>query len=152
LRWALILQHRQLTLALLLTHLAPLLLLLHKLQVITKYGGVEERYSLLLTIPFDSARKRMSVVVRCPDGSVMLYCKGADNIILDRAVAFAGTTEERVGLQLGVFAEDGLRTLLLARRHLSSEFYTAWAEEYRLASVTVEGRQEKLAEVYTKVS
>jgi magnesium-transporting ATPase (P-type) len=120
--------------------------------VITKYGGVEERYSLLLTIPFDSARKRMSVVVRCPDGSVMLYCKGADNIILDRAVAFAGTTEERVGLQLGVFAEDGLRTLLLARRHLSSEFYTAWAEEYRLASVTVEGRQEKLAEVYTKVS
>jgi magnesium-transporting ATPase (P-type) len=119
--------------------------------VITKYGGVEECYSLLLTIPFDSARKRMSVVVRCPDGSVMLYCKGADNIILDRAVSFAGTTEERVGLQLGVFAEDGLRTLLLARRHLSTEFYTAWAEEFRVASVTVEGRQEKLAEVYTKV-
>lgn len=32
-------------------------------------------YNLILTIPFDSTRKRMSVVVRAPDGNYVLYCK-----------------------------------------------------------------------------
>lgn len=32
-------------------------------------------YNLILTIPFDSTRKRMSVVVQDPDGSYTLYCK-----------------------------------------------------------------------------
>lgn len=32
-------------------------------------------YSLILTIPFDSTRKRMSVIVQAPDGSYILYCK-----------------------------------------------------------------------------
>ena len=32
-------------------------------------------YKLILTIPFDSTRKRMSVIVQAPDGSYVLYCK-----------------------------------------------------------------------------
>lgn len=32
-------------------------------------------YNLILTIPFNSTRKRMSVVVQAPDGSYVLYCK-----------------------------------------------------------------------------
>lgn len=32
-------------------------------------------YNLILTIPFDSTRKRMSVIVQAPDGSYILYCK-----------------------------------------------------------------------------
>lgn len=32
-------------------------------------------YNLILTIPFDSTRKRMSVVVKTPEGSYVLYCK-----------------------------------------------------------------------------
>lgn len=32
-------------------------------------------YSLILTIPFNSTRKRMSVLVMAPDGSYTLYCK-----------------------------------------------------------------------------
>jgi hypothetical protein len=48
--------------------------------------------------------------------------------------------------QLNTFAEDGLRTLLLARRHLAAEQYDAWAETYRLATIAIEGRPEKIAE------
>lgn len=32
-------------------------------------------YSLILTIPFNSTRKRMSIIVQAPDGSYVLYCK-----------------------------------------------------------------------------
>ena len=33
---------------------------------------------------FNSSRKRMSTVVRAPDGKIKLYCKGADSVILER--------------------------------------------------------------------
>ncbi|SCU90504.1 LAMI_0E02366g1_1 [Lachancea mirantina] len=45
-----------------------------------------EEYEVLNTIEFDSNRKRMSVLVRLPDerDRVLLICKGADNVILER--------------------------------------------------------------------
>jgi magnesium-transporting ATPase (P-type) len=49
--------------------------------------GVDAKYELLNTLEFTSTRKRMSVIVREPGGQIMLYCKGADNVILERAVA-----------------------------------------------------------------
>jgi magnesium-transporting ATPase (P-type) len=33
---------------------------------------------------FNSARKRMSVVCRTPEGKLVLYVKGADNIMVER--------------------------------------------------------------------
>ncbi|KAK7697183.1 hypothetical protein SLS64_013836 [Diaporthe eres] len=41
-------------------------------------------YEILDVVEFSSKRKRMSVVVRCPDGRLWLICKGADNIMLPR--------------------------------------------------------------------
>lgn len=38
-------------------------------------GRGTQVYSLIVTIPFNSTRKRMSVVVQAPDGSYTLYCK-----------------------------------------------------------------------------
>lgn len=45
-----------------------------------------EEYEILNTIDFSSQRKRMSVVVRMPNepNRVLLICKGADNVILER--------------------------------------------------------------------
>ena len=43
----------------------------------------EKRYELLLTLPFDATRKRMSVIVNSPKGPLM-YCKGADSAVLSR--------------------------------------------------------------------
>jgi P-type E1-E2 ATPase len=42
---------------------------------------------LLNVIEFDSARKRMTVIVRKPDGKIMVICKGADSIIEKRLAA-----------------------------------------------------------------
>lgn len=43
-----------------------------------------EQYEILDVIEFTSVRKRMSVVVRFPDSRVGIFCKGADNIILEK--------------------------------------------------------------------
>lgn len=45
---------------------------------------VKETYEVLDVIEFSSARKRMSIIVRMPDGRISILCKGADNVILPR--------------------------------------------------------------------
>lgn len=51
--------------------------------------GKRRTFELLAVNEFTSTRKRMSVLVRRPNGSYTLFCKGADNVILP---CLAGTT------------------------------------------------------------
>lgn len=43
-----------------------------------------EEYEILDVIEFSSMRKRMSVVIKFPDSRIGIFCKGADNIILEK--------------------------------------------------------------------
>ncbi|OAL46397.1 phospholipid-translocating P-type ATPase [Pyrenochaeta sp. DS3sAY3a] len=43
-----------------------------------------ETYEVLDVIEFSSKRKRMSIVLRFPDGRVCIVCKGADSIVMQR--------------------------------------------------------------------
>ncbi|KAF2851337.1 phospholipid-translocating P-type ATPase [Plenodomus tracheiphilus IPT5] len=45
---------------------------------------IVETYEILDVIEFSSKRKRMSIVLRFPDGRICIICKGADSIILQR--------------------------------------------------------------------
>ncbi|KAI1815467.1 P-type ATPase [Poronia punctata] len=53
---------------------------------INSEGGKEsvETYRILDVIEFSSKRKRMSIIVRYPDGRICLICKGADSAIMPR--------------------------------------------------------------------
>lgn len=42
------------------------------------------KFDILNVLEFSSERKRMSVIARSQDGTIRLYCKGADNAILER--------------------------------------------------------------------
>ncbi|CAH0020978.1 unnamed protein product [Clonostachys rhizophaga] len=56
-----------------------------KLQVTNPDGSVHtEVYETLDVIEFTSKRKRMSIIVRMPDGRLCVLCKGADNVIIAR--------------------------------------------------------------------
>jgi phospholipid-translocating P-type ATPase (flippase) len=109
--------------------------------------GKEFTYEILATIPFDSTRKRMSVVVRGPDRIIWLYTKGADNVLFDMAAAFlSGNNDKTEKVEPGkktssqtllehhleVFATDGLRTLVFGKRRMreseAKQFLKAWAE------------------------
>jgi phospholipid-translocating ATPase len=45
---------------------------------------VTESYQVLDVIEFSSKRKRMSIIIKMPDGSICVLCKGADSALLPR--------------------------------------------------------------------
>ena len=85
----------------------------------------EEKYEILNTIEFTSARKRMSVITRIPDGRIKLYIKGADSVILDRLGedSHKRRHEQNTSQHLNDFAGEGLRTLCCATREIPEELY-----------------------------
>lgn len=53
-------------------------------EVSVKIRDRDVRMQKLAVIPFNSARKRMSVIVRLDNGHARLICKGADSAVLPR--------------------------------------------------------------------
>ncbi|KAJ1979582.1 hypothetical protein H4R35_001459 [Dimargaris xerosporica] len=109
--------------------------------------ALEESFELLYTLPFSSDRKRMSVVVRTPDG-ILLLCKGADNVILPRLSAdtppnLLSHTETAIHQ----FSLAGLRTLVLAYRTLNAVEFTELQNLMEQAQCAMSHREERLAEV-----
>ena len=78
-----------------------------------------EKYELLDILEFTSARKRMSVVLRKQDGSLLLLTKGADNIIFERLRPGADELKMETEKHLSEFANSGLRTLTLAYKTIA---------------------------------
>ncbi|KAK3703461.1 drs2 neo1 protein [Vermiconidia calcicola] len=75
---------------------------------------VLETYEVLDVIEFSSKRKRMSVLVRFPDGRTCVICKGADSVIMERlrlatlAKQKVADTEERVNERRSFEAQEAL--------------------------------------------
>uniref|UniRef100_A0A8C4DIC6 Phospholipid-transporting ATPase n=1 Tax=Dicentrarchus labrax TaxID=13489 RepID=A0A8C4DIC6_DICLA len=44
----------------------------------------EMTYEMLALLDFNSDRKRMTIILKFPDGRIRLYCKGADTVIYER--------------------------------------------------------------------
>ncbi|XP_057715089.1 probable phospholipid-transporting ATPase VD isoform X2 [Corythoichthys intestinalis] len=109
---------------------------------------------LLHVLPFDSNRKRMSVVVRQPlTGQVVVYTKGADSVIMDLAKNPEGAEEteetychikEQTQKHLDSYAREGLRTLCFAKKVLGQEEYEVWRQKHLLAERSIENREELL--------
>ena len=110
--------------------------------------GEERHYSILNTIEFNSTRKRMSSIVRMPDGRIVLFCKGADSVIYSRLKRGEQQQLRRETAEhLEMFAREGLRTLCIARKDLTEEQYRAWKKEHDAAATALEEREEKLESV-----
>ena len=113
-------------------------------------GGQELEYELLAVCEFNSTRKRMSTIFRCPDGKIRCYCKGADTVILERLGKDNPIVE--VTLQhLEDYASEGLRTLCLAMREVPEQEFQQWWQIFEKASTTVSGNRaeelDKAAEI-----
>uniref|UniRef100_A0A8C9UMK0 Phospholipid-transporting ATPase n=1 Tax=Spermophilus dauricus TaxID=99837 RepID=A0A8C9UMK0_SPEDA len=112
--------------------------------------GEERVYQVLAMMDFNSVRKRMSVLVRNPEGSIRLYTKGADTVILERLHKrddMEMTTEE----VLFAFAEETLRTLCLAYRKVEEEAYEEWKPHHQQACLLLQNRAQALHEVYEQM-
>jgi phospholipid-transporting ATPase len=140
-------------------------------SVFVNIEGTSHEFEILNICEFNSTRKRMSTIVRMPDGRIKLYCKGADTVILERLSKNDQPFTEKTLLHLEVrthslvsnvstwaessqdYATDGLRTLCLAYRDVSEAEYRQWASVYDQAAATISGRAEaleKAAEIIEK--
>ncbi|XP_066951686.1 probable phospholipid-transporting ATPase IA isoform X4 [Macrobrachium rosenbergii] len=105
--------------------------------------GKQEKYEVLNVLEFTSARKRMSVIVKTPQGQIKLYCKGADTVIYERL----GDSQQYRDItvrHLEEFAGEGLRTLCYAYADISTEFYDEWKNTFYKASTSLQFRERKL--------
>ena len=108
------------------------------------YDGQEHDYELLAVCEFNSTRKRMSCIYRCPDGKMRCYCKGADTVILER-LGVRDDIVDKTLLHLEEYAAEGLRTLCLAMREVPESEYREWNQVFNKAATTVSGnRAEEL--------
>ncbi|KAF9238250.1 phospholipid-translocating P-type ATPase [Melanogaster broomeanus] len=114
--------------------------------------GQPERYTLLKTLEFTSARKRMSVIVRTPDGRIMLYCKGADSVVYERlSSACDPVLKEKTSADMDAFANAGLRTLCVAYRVLTEEEFLLWVRTHDAATSMTENREEEMEKAASNI-
>ncbi|XP_072702817.1 phospholipid-transporting ATPase ID isoform X1 [Ciconia boyciana] len=108
-------------------------------------------YQLLAILDFNNIRKRMSVIVRSPEGKIRLYCKGADTILLERLHPINQDLTNVTTDHLNEYAGEGLRTLVLAYKDLEEGYYEDWSERLHRASSAAEAREDRLARLYDEV-
>uniref|UniRef100_A0A8C2XSE5 Phospholipid-transporting ATPase n=1 Tax=Cyclopterus lumpus TaxID=8103 RepID=A0A8C2XSE5_CYCLU len=106
--------------------------------------GRQRSYELLAILDFNNVRKRMSVIVRSPEGKLSLYCKGADTIIYERL-------HRSCSKLMDEFAGEGLRTLALAYKDLDEEYFNGWKRRHHEVSTSLDGREGKLDELYEEI-
>jgi len=88
------------------------------------FNALRQNYEIKMLEPFNSVRKKMSVLVALPEGGYRAFCKGASEIVLtmcnrmiDSNGDYVDFSEEQVKAITDVingFASEALRTLCLA--------------------------------------
>uniref|UniRef100_A0A6Q2ZAC5 Phospholipid-transporting ATPase n=1 Tax=Esox lucius TaxID=8010 RepID=A0A6Q2ZAC5_ESOLU len=113
--------------------------------------GKQRCYDLLAILDFNNVRKRMSVIVRSPEGKLCLYCKGADTIIYERLHQSCSKLMDITTEHLNEYAGEGLRTLALACKDLDEKYFKEWQQRHHVASTALEDREQKLDLLYEEI-
>ncbi|KAK2705448.1 hypothetical protein QYM36_015736, partial [Artemia franciscana] len=108
--------------------------------------GQTVNFKKLNILDFDSDRKCMTAVFLCPDGKIRVITKGAETAMLLKT---ADPTDS-ISSQVDLYAKKGLRTLIYGTKYLSSEEYKSLNNELKVASESLENREEKLRIIYGK--
>ncbi|KAM8744213.1 phospholipid-transporting ATPase ID [Acanthopagrus schlegelii] len=113
--------------------------------------GRQVVYELLAVLDFNNVRKRMSVIVRSPEGKLTLFCKGADTIIYERLHPSCNQLKGVTTRHLNEYAGEGLRTLVLAYKDLDESYMDGFKRRHHEASTAMDGREERLDELYEEI-
>uniref|UniRef100_A0A0E0AA16 Phospholipid-transporting ATPase n=1 Tax=Oryza glumipatula TaxID=40148 RepID=A0A0E0AA16_9ORYZ len=105
----------------------------------------DRKYELLNVLEFSSSRKRMSVIVKEPEGRILLFSKGADSVMFKRLAPTGRKFEEETKRHINEYSDSGLRTLVLAYRFLDENEYMKFSEKFNTARTSVSAdRDEKV--------
>lgn len=112
------------------------------------------RVQILNIFPFTSDSKRMGIIVQFAQdtnspfddpGEIWFYQKGADTVMTSIVAANDWLDEETANM-----AREGLRTLVVGRKKLSSEQYQEFAQQYAQASLSLHARDASMAAVVSE--
>ncbi|GMR41325.1 hypothetical protein PMAYCL1PPCAC_11520, partial [Pristionchus mayeri] len=121
-------------------------------SITIKDNGRDVTYELLAILDFNNDRKRMSVILKTPEGRIKLYCKGADMMIMPRLNNQSSTSIRDFTIaHMDEFAAVGLRTLCLAYKDLDMGYYQDWNKHRKEAAVDMVSRERRLDELYEEM-
>lgn len=116
-----------------------------------KVCGENKTFEVLAVNPFNSDRKRMSVLLLNKEtNEYILYCKGADNIMIPLCKNSPSDIES-INSSLLDLANLGLRTLILAKKVLTESEAKQWLTEYNAAIISTVNREENIAAAGSKI-
>lgn len=108
---------------------------------------VDRSYRILNVLEFNSARKRMSVIVKNEEGKTFLFSKGADSVMYERLSSSESAYREVTQQHINEYADAGLRTLVLAYRELQEDEYAYFDRKFTAAKNSISAdRDEKIEE------
>ena len=112
----------------------------------------KKKFEKLQIIEFSSDRKRETIIVKTPEGKIILYCKGADSIIEKR---LSEKSNKEILMQckyyVDKFSAQGLRTLFIAMKLLSENEYNNFSKDLNEAMMSLEDKEKKVNEVYDNI-
>ncbi|MBI2639217.1 cation-transporting P-type ATPase [Candidatus Peregrinibacteria bacterium] len=92
--------------------------------------GTYEKHKRLFEIPFDSARKRMSVIVQeMETKEITAYVKGAPDTLLPLCSNMSHEQRSKIEKQTELMANRALRTIAIAYKPLSKEIQKKYRKE-----------------------
>ncbi|XP_032069923.1 phospholipid-transporting ATPase IC [Thamnophis elegans] len=112
--------------------------------------GIVKTYDVLAILDFNSDRKRMSVITRDPNGTIKLYCKGADTVMFER-LRPRNPNKQDTEDALNIFANESLRTLCLCYKEITHYEYELWEKKFMAASLALTNRDAALDKVYEEI-
>ncbi|KAI7754390.1 hypothetical protein M8C21_026976 [Ambrosia artemisiifolia] len=121
-------------------------------HIVIDIQGERQRFNVLGMHEFDSDRKRMSVILGYPDGTVKVFVKGADTTmfkVIDESLNL--DVVRATETHLHSYSSIGLRTLVVGMRALSVSEFDTWQTSYEIASTALMGRAGLLRKVAIKL-
>lgn len=101
------------------------------------------KFQILQVFPFTSESKRMGIIVKeVNTGEITFYLKGAD-VVMSSIVQYNDWLNE----ESGNMAREGLRTLVVAKKTLTTEQYNDFETRYNAARLSVTDRLAKVSAV-----
>ena len=124
-----------------------------KYLVVEYPDGRLVKFYVIGSIDFTSERRRMSVLLRKEDGTVVLYTKGADNVMFDLLAPEQPnpTLVEDAKEQLVQFSRVGLRALVVAMRVLPESMLMDWTGRYDEACSIVGDRDAAVRALFEEI-
>lgn len=121
-------------------------------HILIDVQGERLRFDVLGLHEFDSDRKRMSVILGCPDSTVKVFVKGADSSMFSVIDKSLNTdVVQATETHLHSYSTLGLRTLVIGMRELDHLEFERWQSSYEAASTAIMGRAVQLRKVASNI-